>query len=127
MEASGGRYFVSVQNLIVLDEDNEPQPDLSLLRARPDPAGNLPGPDDVLLVVEVSDTTIVYGREVKLPRYGKSGVPEVWIVDLEARRVEIYSGPFLEGYRASRTAGVGEQVCSVFTENLEVPVEEIFR
>lgn len=126
MEASGGRYFVSVQNPVVLDEGSEPQPDLSLLRSKPDPAGNLPGQDDVLLVVEVSETTLEYDREVKLPRYGWSGVSEVWIVGLEARRVEIYSDPSSDGYRTSHTAGADEQIRAVTIENLVLPAGEIF-
>ncbi len=125
MEASGGRYFVSVQNPILLDEGNEPQPDLSLLKARPDPAGSLPGPDDVLLVVEVSDSTLSYDRNVKLPRYGRSGVPEVWIVNLEARKIEIHSDPSPQGFRSSRVVSSDEQVHST-TAAIELPAEEIF-
>jgi Uma2 family endonuclease len=125
VEAAGGRYFVSVQNPIVLDDGNEPQPDLSLLKSKPDPAGELPGPADVLLVVEVSDSTLSYDRGVKLPRYGRAGIPEVWIVDLAARQVEMYSDPSFEGYRTTRTFGVGEQVRSA-TASLELPAGEIF-
>lgn len=124
-KASGDRYFVSVQNPIVLNEDNEPQPDLSLLRARPEPTGELPGPGDILLVIEVSDTTLSYDRKVKLPRYGRSGIPEVWIVDLQSRRIEIYTEPFSEGYRESRTANIEDQARAA-TIDLELPTEEIF-
>lgn len=126
IEASGGKYFVSVQNPILLDEGNEPQPDLSLLRMRPDPAAeSLPGPDDVLLVVEVSDATLSYDRNVKLPRYARSGVPEVWLVNLEARKVEIHSEPSSQSYRSSRVVGSGEQVRSI-TADIELPAEEVF-
>jgi Uma2 family endonuclease len=125
-EESGGRYFVSVQNPIVLNGVNEPQPDLSLLKTRPDPEGSLPGPGDILLVVEVSDTTLAYDRDVKLPRYGRAGVPETWIVDLASRRVEVHSESSTEGYRSTRVFGPGEQVRSIAVENLEVPAGEIF-
>lgn len=125
-KASDDRYFVSVQNPILLDEGTEPQPDLSLLRTRPNPTGELPGPENLLLIVEVSDTTLDYDRKVKLPRYGRSGVPEVWIVDLQSRRVEIYTDPFPEGYQQSRTAGAGEQVSAVTIEGLELPADEVF-
>lgn len=125
VEASGGRYFVSVQNPVVLNEDNEPQPDLSLLRNRPEPTGELPGPGDVLLVVEVSDPTLSYDRRVKLPRYGRNGIREAWILDLQSQRVEIYSEPFSEGYRESHTANIGDRVRAA-TIDLELPTEEIF-
>ena len=76
--ASEGRYFVSAQNSISLGDEDEPQPDLSLLRSRPDrEAPRPPGPEDILLVVEVSDTTLAYDRRVKLPLYDRAGIPEV--------------------------------------------------
>ena len=125
VDAADGRYFVSVQNPIILNEDNEPQPDLSLLKTRPEPTGELPGPQDVLLVIEVSDTTLGYDRGVKLPRYVHNGIPEVWIVDLQSQLVEIYSEPSSEGYRASRTANVGDPARAA-TIDLELPTEEIF-
>ena len=125
-EASDGRYFVSVQNPVVLGERNEPQPDLSLLRTRPDPtAEGPPGPEDVLLVVEVSDTTLAYDRDVKLPRYARAKIPEVWIVDVEGRRVDSHSDPSPEGYHVSREFGPGEQARSGFVEDLSLAVDEI--
>ena len=125
-QASGGRYFVSVQNPIVLGERNEPRPDLSLLRTRPVPtAEGPPGPEDVLLIVEVSDTTLAYDRDVKLPRYARAGVPEVWIVDLEGRKVESHSAPSAEGYGVSGEFGPGEQTRSRSVEGLSLLVDEI--
>ncbi len=122
---SGG-YIVSVQGPVRLDEGNEVQPDLALLRRRPDfYAGELPDPEDVLLVVEVSDTTLAYDRDVKLPRYARAGIPEVWIVDLQGDRVESHSDPSPEGYGVSREFGPGEQARSVSVEDLSLPVDEI--
>jgi Uma2 family endonuclease len=125
MAACGDRYFVSVQNPVVLSERSEPQPDLSLLRTKPDPAGRLPEPEDVLLVVEVSDTTLAYDRNVKLPRYGVAGIPEVWIVDLEGRRIEVHAGPSAEGYGLSREFGPGEHARSESVEGLSTVVDEV--
>src|SRR5215218_7227158 len=72
VEASGGRFFVSVQNPVRLGERNEPQPDLSLLGRRPRPEASAPpGPEDVLVVVEVSDTTLSYDKNTKLPLYAR--------------------------------------------------------
>lgn len=71
----------SVQNPVRLGEGYEPQPDLVLLRDREGRTGT-PRPEDVLLLIEVSDTALRYNREVKLPLYARSGIPEVWIVDL---------------------------------------------
>ncbi len=126
MGAVGGEYFVSVQNPVALDGGTEPQPDLSLLRAKPDPAGKLPGPEDVALAVEVSDSTLSYDKNIKLPRYAQAGVPEIWIVDLENQRVEVYSEPSPNGYHESKNFGPGETLTSANVENLSVPVNEIF-
>lgn len=121
-----GGYIVSVQGPVRLDEGNEVQPDLALLRRRSDfYAGELPDPGDVLLVIEVSETTLAYDRDVKLPRYARAGVPEVWIVDLEGRRLKSHSAPSAEGYRVSREFGPGEQARSASLEDLSLPVDEI--
>ncbi len=125
VEPSGGRYFVSVQNPVRLDPHHEPQPDLSLLKTRPDPAGSPPAPGEVLLVVEVSDTTLSYDNNVKLPLYAGAGIPEAWVVDLQGRKVEVHSGPGPGGYRSVREAGPGERLLSETVESLSLPVGEI--
>lgn len=120
---AGDRYVVSVQNPLTISEHAELQPDLVLLKRRP--RERLPGPDDVALVIEVSDTTLAYDRDVKLPRYAQAGIPEVWIVDLMGRRVESHAAPSAEGYRVSREFGSGEQAHSGSVESLSLPVDEI--
>ena len=88
------RAVVSVQNPVRLPPRSEPQPDIALLRPRADfYSSGLPGPADVLLVIEVSDTTLVYDRDVKLGLYAGAGIPEVWIVDLDGRRIFVYRQP----------------------------------
>ena len=96
--------IVRVQNPIQLDDYSEPEPDISLLRPRDDfYAAAHPLPDDVLLVVEVADTSIGYDREVKLPLYGSMGIAEVWIVDLGRRCIDAYRGAIAGGYAEHRT------------------------
>ena len=96
----GHLAIVSVQDPIRLDRHNEPQPDIALLRYRDDFYRNAhPGPEDVLLIVEVADTSLSYDREIKLPLYARHGIPEVWIMDLRNRRVEIYRQPVGGAYR----------------------------
>ncbi len=120
---AGDRYVVGVQNPLTISEHGEPQPDLVLLERRP--RGRLPGPADAALVIEVSDTTLAYDRDVKLPRYARAGVPEVWIVDLQVRRVESHSDPSPEGYSVSREFGPGQQARSGSVEGLSLPVDEV--
>ncbi len=101
-----GAFVVSVQNPIRLGPRQEPEPDLALLR----PMGEIRMPEaaDALLVVEVADTTLATDRAVKAPRYAAGGIPEVWIVDLQAQKVEVYRRPGAVGYAEARVAGPGE-------------------
>lgn len=126
VESSAGRWFVSAQNPVRLGERDEPQPDLTLLGRKPRPeAAAPPGPGDVLLVIEVSDTTLSYDRDVKLPLYAGAGIPEAWIVDLAGRKVEVHFGAGQSGYGDSRTFGPGERASSAVVGGLSLPVDEV--
>lgn len=92
--------IVSVQNPIHLDGLSEPEPDVVLLQPRSDfYAGGHPEPEDIMLLVEVADTSIEYDRVQKLPRYAQAGIVEVWIVDLNKKRIEVYRQPSPQGYQ----------------------------
>jgi Uma2 family endonuclease len=122
---AGDRYVVSVQNPITVDEHSEPQPDLALLRVLP--TGRLPGPEEVLLVVEVSDTTLPYDRNVKLPIYARASIPEAWIVDLQGEIVEVHTDPRPSCYaRTSRYRSQDDHLRSEILPDLALPVGEIF-
>jgi Uma2 family endonuclease len=93
-DAVGRRALLRVQGPIRLDDYSEPLPDLALLRPRPDYYRNAhPVPNDVLLLIEVADSSLAYDRDVKLPRYALAGIPEVWLVDLRGRRLLIHRRP----------------------------------
>ncbi len=86
--------ILSVQGALRLSNRSEPEPDLMLLRPRTDYYATAhPGPADVLLLIEVSDSTARYDREIKLPLYACHGVAEVWIVDLDAGLLRCFSRP----------------------------------
>src|SRR5881397_290366 len=89
-----GRATLWPQNPLTILPDSEPQPDIILLRHRADfYAGELPGPDDVALLVEVADTSLRYDRHVKGPLYAEAGVQDYWIVDLTGGAVEVHREP----------------------------------
>ena len=118
--------LVSVQGPVRLAEDSEPQPDLMLLRRRADfyaPAH--PGPGDVLLLVEVSDTSTEYDREVKVPLYARYGIPEVWLVSLESEAVEVYRGPATQGYENVSQSVRGQSLSPESFPGLELAVDII--
>lgn len=99
-EQTGERAVVWVQNPVQLGPDTEPQPDLALLRPRPDHyRDGLPDAGDVLLIVEVADASLLYDRDVKIPLYARSGIPEVWLIDLEERTLSRYEQPRAGKYR----------------------------
>jgi Uma2 family endonuclease len=87
------------QNPVTLEPRSEPQPDLTLLKFRADHyAHALPTATDVMLIVEVSDTTLDYDRGEKLRLYARHGIPEYWVVDLQTKRLEVYREPHAKGY-----------------------------
>ena len=106
-EAVGKRAIVSVQGSVRLDEASEPEPDLMLLEWQDDfYAAAHPTPADVLLLIEVSDATVAFDKNVKLPLYARAGIPEVWIVNLPDRMIEAYSAPSGLEYTESRSIGM---------------------
>ena len=122
----GDAAVVSVQNPVRLDEHNEPQPDVMLLRPRADfYEGSIPGPADVLLIVEVADTSAALDRRVKLPLYARSGVPEVWLVDLGKNTIRAHRDPTPGGYRTARTVRRGERIAPLALPDAELAAEEI--
>jgi Uma2 family endonuclease len=94
VHAAGEGALVLVQNPVRLSELSEPQPDLALLRSREDfYSQNHPGPADVLLVVEVADSSLRFDRDTKVSLYAAHGIPEVWLVDLRGRRLIRHRAP----------------------------------
>jgi len=93
-QAVGAAAMVSTQLPIRLDEHNEPEPDLALLKFRPDfYAQALPTGADTLLVIEVSDTTLAYDVRIKAPLYARHGVPEMWVLDLANGLLHRFTAP----------------------------------
>jgi len=97
--AVGNRGVVAVQNPVQLDDLSEPQPDFSILRSRPDDYRRAtPRPDEVLLIIEVADSSLAYDRAIKRALYARHGIPEFWIVNLQANNVEVCRKPAGEAY-----------------------------
>ena len=114
MARLGKRTIVRVQNPIVINRRSEPQPDLTILKPRPDfYAARHPEPRDVLLVVEVVDTSGVYDRSTKLPLYARAGIREAWIVDLLHSVVEVYCQPALQSFRVHRRMERGQRIVPI--------------
>ena len=97
-----GRARVRVQSSIRLDDYGLPEPDILVVRERDDYHRARPTPADVLLLIEIADSSLEFDREVKLARYAEAGIPEVWIANLRARQVEGFADPVESTYRSRR-------------------------
>jgi len=108
--------MVSPQNPIAIGERlSFPQPDLTVIR-RERYTAKIPTPEEVILVVEVSDATLLKDRSLKTPLYARHGIPEYWILDVKANRLEVYRDPHGEEYRSKKILLEGE-----FATLLEFP------
>ena len=98
------RALISIQNPVVLPPDSEPEPDVVLLKPRGDDyAAHHPRATDVLLVVEVADSSLTFDQEVKVPMYAHAGIPQVWVVALDEDCVHTYRDPDGGAYMSQHT------------------------
>jgi Uma2 family endonuclease len=121
-----GRAVVSVQNPLRLKDYTEPEPDVVLLKPRSDRyRGKHPEAEDALLVLEIADTTLRYDREVKLSRYAKAGVPEVWIENLQDDALLVYRDPEQERFQTTLTIQRGGTVAVLVFPDVIFSVDEL--
>jgi Uma2 family endonuclease len=109
--AVGGQAIVSTQNPVILGRLSAPQPDLALLRYREDYYERThPGPEDCLLLIEVAETSLTHDRQTKLPLYARFRIPEVWIIDIPGRHLDVHRDPddgrYTQQWRVRDLAGV---------------------
>jgi Uma2 family endonuclease len=122
---SGDAAIVRVQSPVQLSDLSELQPDLVLLRPVDDfYASAHPRSEDVLLVIEVAETTASYDRDIKLPLYARAGLPAVWIVDLPRSAVDVYSDPRDQEYTQRTTYGRGDLLRAELPK-LELCIDEL--
>lgn len=102
---------ISVQNPMTINEILQPEPDVMLLAPRADFYTKArPTARDVLLLVEVSDSSLAYDQEIKLPLYARAGVGEVWLVNLPEQSIDCYSHPTAQGYRLCERFFAGDTI-----------------
>jgi Uma2 family endonuclease len=123
-----GRGIVSVQNPVALSDDTEPQPDLAVLRPRSNPPYKdmEPWGNDVLLLIEVAESSLRYDRSTKLRLYAEMGIPEYWVVNAPAASIEIHRTPEVDGYRdVHRLTGDATVTLHAFAD-VRLSLTEIF-
>ncbi|MBI2216170.1 MAG: Uma2 family endonuclease [Candidatus Rokubacteria bacterium] len=122
-----GRAIVSIQNPVALSDDTEPQPDLKVVRRRPVPYKEREAyADDVLLLIEVAETSLAYDRSTKLRLYAEAGIPEYRVVDCVAESIEVHRTPQGDRYRdVGRLSGAATVTLQAFPD-VAVTLAEIF-
>jgi Uma2 family endonuclease len=126
--ACAGRAIVWVQNSLRLDRSNVPQPDFTVLRRRPDfyATGERADPADVLLLVEVAQSSLHFDRTVKLSLYAQAGIAEYWIVDLKRKTLFVYRKPAGDGYVDVTTHVAGERIALALAPEIVVSLNLMF-
>jgi Uma2 family endonuclease len=121
-----GRAAVSIQGPVTLDDWSEPQPDMMLLSLPEERYAHVnPTPQDALLVVEVSVTSLSTDRGKKLRAYARRGVREYWVVDIVHERVHVYREPQEERFMSHRTVVRGDSVAPMMFPNDAIAVNDI--
>lgn len=117
--------LVSVQNPVRLSDYDEPEPDLALADLRKFDGKRHPRPDEIILLVEVSDSTVKYDRDKKLPLYAEVEIPEVWIVNLPNEIVEVHTQPSVGLYQFVKIFKRGEIIKSEALPQLNLAVDKV--
>jgi Uma2 family endonuclease len=120
------RAIVRIQNPIGIGERSEPQPDLTLVRPRADfYSQGHPGPGDILLVVEVAETSVEVDRDLKVPLYARAGIAEVWLVDLSGESIEVFQRASPQGYQEIRRVRRGDRLAPRALPDLDLVVHDL--
>ena len=117
------RAVVRIQQPFAASDDSEPEPDVLLAPPKRYADAH---PDRAFLIVEVAQSSLEYDRETKAPLYASSGVPEYWIVDVNARRVEVYDSPRGGRYERVRSFGAEAEIAPTAFPDVKLTVGELF-
>jgi Uma2 family endonuclease len=124
IEAVGRRAVVSTQNPILLGDLSAPQPDIAVLKPRDDfYTSEHPGADDVLLLIEIADSSARYDRERKLPLYARFGIPEVWLIDIPARAIWVHRAPENGSYATCFQLGAPHRISPLLLDDVELDLD----
>lgn len=127
-EAARGRWITSVQDPVRIAPHSEPEPDIALLRPAADYYRKRhPEPEEVFLIVEVADSSFDTDEQTKLPIYGRAGIPEVWIVNLNDLTIEVHREPHFTGYGARIVLREGDTAAPLAFPDAAVDVGELLR
>ena len=126
VRAAGDNAIVRVQGSVRLDEWDEPQPDIILLKPKDDfYAAEGAGPADILLIVEIADSSVKYDRGLKAQLYAEMEIPEYWVADVNGNCVFAYSDPIKKSYRMVRQLHRGEPIAAKLLPQCQIQTDAL--
>jgi Uma2 family endonuclease len=121
-----GKAIVSVQNPVIVSDISEPEPDVTLFKFREDfYASRKATAEDVLLLIEVSDSTVSYDRSVKVRLYAEAEVHEVWLVNLPRQILEVYTEPISGKYKVVKKYEKTQTVSPKLLPEIKLKISDI--
>lgn len=121
----GKRCLVDVQNPVMIDSRSVPQPDILLLRPEADLRNSAPIPEDVFLLIEVADSSLLYDQTDKRDAYARSGIAEYWLLDLTRNELHVFRNPDGHRYREELVVREGEQIAPLAFADVSVTLSEL--
>jgi len=119
--------IVSIQDPVILSDLSEPQPDIALLHYREDFYSNAhPRAKDIYLLIEVADSTLRYDRTVKMPLYAQAGIPEVWIVNVEGKTLEVHQQPVDGLYQQQQRLEKLDEITPIALPEVTLELQSLF-
>lgn len=126
-QLAGNKALISVQDPLVIGKRSMPQPDLAILKPRADNySTSHPVAEDVLLVIEVADSSLAFDTGTKVPLYARAGITEAWVVDVEEKVIRVFRDPTAKGYQTSFTVSVKEKIAVPSLPKAMISVADLF-
>ena len=126
-QLAGNKALISVQDPLVIGKRSMPQPDLAILKPRADNySTSHPVAEDVLLVIEVADSSLAFDTGTKVPLYARAGITETWVVDVEEKVIRVFRDPTAKGYQTSFTVSVKEKIAVPSLPKAMISVADLF-
>ncbi|MEO1593111.1 MAG: Uma2 family endonuclease [Cyanobacteria bacterium J06632_22] len=120
------RYTVHIQAPITLNDRSEPQPDVTVTVSDPQEfATHHPGPEEILLLIEVSDSSLKYDLETKAVAYAIAGIEEYWVLDVDNRRLFVHQQPTLTGYRTTDAYTDADEIAPLVLKDFKVQIADM--
>jgi len=122
-----GRAWIRQQLPITIAPNSEPEPDIAVVQIDANRYRDRhPVPEEVYLLVEVSDSTLKYDRDRKAQVYAQANIPEYWVIDVKQQQVLVFREPGEEGYGVEQVLGVGDEIAPVAFPAVAIALSELF-